>query len=93
MFKRVLLSLTFVAALGAASLGMSSKANAYGCGYGVYGVGYGYYPTYSSYYGYPGSAIVVRRAPIYPVYYGFDGHRHHHHRHHRHGGIRVSFGF
>jgi hypothetical protein len=94
MFKRMLLAVAFVAALGLASLGTTSEASARGCGYG-YGAGYGYYPTYAtSYYGYPGSAVVVRRAPIYPVYYGgFDGHRRHRHHHHRHGGISVSFGF
>jgi hypothetical protein len=92
MFKRILLSLTFVAALGAASLATTNKASAHGCGYGGYGVGYGYYPTYASYYGYPGSAFVVRRAPVYPVYYrGFvPVHRH---RAYRPGGIVVSFGF
>ena len=94
MLKRILLALTFVAALGVASLTTTSKASAYGCGagYGVgYGPSYGYYPNYySTYYGYPGSAVVLRR-PVYPVYYGGFGHHHHHH--HGHSGVVVSFGF
>lgn len=93
MFKRILLAVTFVAALGAASMGTSSKAIAAGCDQGYYGYGGGYYPTYAtSYYGSPYRPIVLRSAPVYPVYYGgFDGHHRHHH--HRHSGIVVSFGF
>ena len=55
MFKRILLSLTFVAALGAATLGTSSTALAWhDChsGYGGYGYQAAYYPTYAPYYGY-----------------------------------------
>ena len=57
MFKRVLLAFTFVVALGAAGVGMSSKAMAYGCDYGGYGYRAAYYPpVYASYrsYGYGG---------------------------------------
>jgi hypothetical protein len=95
MFKRMLLAIAFVAALGLASLGTTSEASARGCGYGYQNA---YYPNYASYYGgYPGGAVFVRNAyypAAYPVYYGgFDRHRFHRHRHHRHGGISVSFGF
>jgi hypothetical protein len=90
MFKRMMLAVTFVAALSAASLGMSGSASAHGCGPG-YAVGY--YPSYGTYY-YPGSAVTLRTAyypPVYPVYFrgGFVGGHHYHH----HNGITLTFGF
>jgi hypothetical protein len=92
MIRRVLLAISFVAALGVAGFVATDTAEAHGCrrgGYGgyygaYYGGGYGgYYPQVirSSYY-----------PPIYygaPVYYGGHGHRHHHH----HDGISFSIGF
>jgi len=86
MFKRMLLAVSFIAALGVAGFATSS-ANAHGgCGYRT-----AYYPTYSSYYDYYPSVSYVR--PVYPVYYrGFDGH-HHHHDHHHHSGVVLTFGF
>ena len=91
MFKRSLLALTFVAALGAASVATSTNAVAHGCGYGGYGYRAAYYPSYASYYAYPRVAYYPGSyAPAYPVYYG-GGHRHH--RHHHHDGITLSFGF
>ena len=105
MFKRILLAFMFVVAFGAASVGMSNKAMAYGCDYGGYGYRAAYYPpVYASYrsYGYGGPVAYPNYypgsyAPAYPVYYG-GGHRHHRHHHHHHdyhghGGLRVSFGF
>ena len=92
MFKRMLLALTFVAALGAAGVGTSSKAMAHGCGYGGYGYRAAYYPTYASYYSYGYAPRVAYYPPRYgyPVYYGgFDGG--HHHRHH--SGLTFTFGF
>ena len=95
MFKRMLLALAFVAALGAGGLGMSSKAAAHcddGYGYGSY------YRSYPSYYGYGYGPRVVsyRNYPAYPVYYGGfrDGYRHHHHHDDDdRGRVFVSFGF
>jgi hypothetical protein len=103
MVKRVLLALTFVAALGAAGFGLSGAAQAgHGCGYGGgygyggygYGGGYGhssYYPSYHSHYGGYGYGPRVS-------YYGGHGHHgyhghHGHHGHHDHGGVHFSFGF
>lgn len=92
MFKRILLALTFVAALGAASVGTSTKAGAHDCGYGGYGYRAAYYPGYAPYYAYPAYPRVAYYpgsfAPVYPVYYG-GGPRHHRH----HDGISISFGF
>ena len=46
MFKRILLALTFVAALGAASVATSNQAWHDGhCGYGGYGYRAAYYPA------------------------------------------------
>ncbi len=98
MFKRVVLALTFVAALGAAGLGMSSNANAgHGCGYGYeYGA---YYPSHYGSWGY---------GPQISYYRGYDRFHHHdswhhghhgHHGHRRHGhhghgsGVHFSIGF
>ena len=86
MFKRVVLALTFVAALGAAGLGMGSKAVAgHGCGYGRYGgYGYGghsYRAYYSDHYGDWGYAPRLRYYSEYPGhvhYYRGNPHRHYH---------------
>ena len=97
MFKRGLLAVTFIAALGAASLGIGSKAMAWhdcNSGYG-YVAANPYTPyAYGSAWGprlayYPTAVPVVR---TYPAYYGraYDGHRHHDHHH---DGLTVSFGF
>ena len=107
MWKRVLVALAFVAALGAGGMGLASKAEAHGggCGYGGYGHrafyggpygGYhgGYRSVVRSYYG-PGIAYPGSYAPV--VLYDDVpryGHRHHHHHHHRdRGRISFSIGF
>jgi hypothetical protein len=81
MMKRILLALTFVAALGAASVGVSDKAQAqpgcfgppyggfgYGAGYGIVGTGGGYANAafYRGAYG-PVFAPVVPVVPSYGV--------------------------
>ena len=88
--KRILLALTFVAALGAAGLGMSNTAEArHGCAYG--GFAYpAYYPSYYSYYDY-GPQFTYYRSHGHRGHHGH--HRHHGHRHHDHGGISFSIGF
>ena len=98
MVKRALLAFTFVAALGAAGLGVGSKAMAwsdcnsggYGYAYPTYAVGYA---GYSPYVGYAPRVAYYPPVPVrgYPVYYGRDGHRHHHDHHHN--GLTISFGF
>ncbi|MEX2308543.1 MAG: hypothetical protein WD738_13160 [Pirellulales bacterium] len=94
MLKRILLALTFVAVLGAAGLGMSSKAAAgHGCydDYSYGGYGYRtYQPVYYSDWGYP----TYYRSYGYPQRY--DGHHRyhgHHGHHHDRGGISFSIGF
>ena len=97
MLKRVLLALTFVAALGAAGVGMTNKAEArhdcdYGYGgYGGYGYG-GYYPSYYSSYGYA-PRFTYYRSHGYPHFdrHHYRGHRHGHHRGHHRGGSGVYF--
>ncbi len=89
--KRIFLALTFVAALGAAGLGMSSTAEArHGCY--DYGFGYStYYPAHYSYYDY-GPRFTYYRSHGYPHRH----HRHHHRGHHHHrdrGGLSFSIGF
>ena len=92
MIRRMLLAISFVAALGVAGFVATDSAEAHGRGryYGAYGRpyatyyggGYGYYPhVYRSSY-YP---------PTYygPVYYGGYGGHHHCHD----GGLSISFGF
>jgi hypothetical protein len=86
MFRRVVLALAFVAALGAGGLGLATSADAHGggCGRGGYG---GYYGAY-----YPG----VYAAP-YP-YYGprsayYGGYRPYPHHHHHDSDFFISFGF
>jgi hypothetical protein len=82
ILKRTILALSFVVALCAAGLGMSSTAQAHGCGYGVYR------PTYfaapAPYYGYG--------APRLSHYHDFDDHHHHHHHDHD-SHVFISFGF
>lgn len=93
MFRRMLLAISFVAALGVAGFAATDSAEAHGCrrgGYGgyhgaYYGGGYGgYYPqAYRSYY----------PAAYYgpPAYYGgrscYGGHCH------NPGGVYFSIGF
>jgi hypothetical protein len=91
MFRRMMLALTFVAALGVAGLGMSKTADAWGgChrggyygGYGGYDGGYG---AYYAPYGYRTSYF-----PRYGAYY--DGYYGYYPRYHRHGGVSFSVGF
>ena len=90
MFKRILLALTFVAALGAAGLGTSGTAMAHGCGYGGYGYRTAYYPpVYASYYSYGYSPQVAYYPSYYPTvsYVNFGG------GHRRHNGLTFTFGF
>jgi hypothetical protein len=88
MFKRMLLAVSFVVALGVAGLASSTASAHGGCGYGGYRAAY--YPTYASVYDYGYYPTVSYARPVYPVYYrGFDGHRHHH----RHSGVTFTFGF
>jgi hypothetical protein len=100
MVKRALLAFTFIVALGAAGLGVGSKALAWSdCNRDV---GYGYaYPTYAA--GYSGDTPYVSYAPrvayypsvpvrSYPVYYGRSNYGHHHHHDH-HNGLTISLGF
>lgn len=95
MFRRAVLALAMVAALGVGSLGVANQADAHGCGRGGYGGGY-YGAYYRPYYApYP-----VVYQPRYSSYYGggyggyprHDRHYHHHHDHDR-GGVYFSIGF
>jgi hypothetical protein len=92
MIRRMVLAISFVAALGVAGFAVTDSADAHGRGryYGghgrpyatYYGGGYGHYPhVYRSSY-YP---------PTYygPVYYGGYGGGHCH----QPGGLSTSFGF
>ena len=89
--KRIFLTLTFVAALAAAGLGMSSTAEAdHSCGYGGYGYRSYNYPSYYSYYdGYDYGP----RFSYYRSYghRGYDGHHGYHDR--GHSGVYFSIGF
>jgi len=95
MLKRVVLSFAFIAAIGAAGLGVGSKAMAWDDCYGGYRAAY--YPAYPAYYGYGPSygyapRVVSYRAPI--VVRDFDRYDHHHgHHHDRDNRITFSFGF
>jgi hypothetical protein len=92
MVRRILLALTFVAAFGAAGLGLSNTAEAHGgCGRG--GGGGGYYGAYygpAPYYGPPVRRVYYAPAPAYygpgPGYinYGHYG---------RHSAFSISLGF
>ncbi|MGD9635360.1 MAG: hypothetical protein AB7G28_03260 [Pirellulales bacterium] len=100
MFRRVLLAISFVAALGVAGFVATDSAEAHGCrrGYGGYGGYYGaYYGGYGGYY--PGVYRASYYPPIYygaPVYYGgYDGYGggcHHGHCNYP-GGVSLSIGF
>ena len=94
MLRRIILALTFVAALGVAGLGMSNTADAWhSCHRGYYG-GYGGYS--SAYYGgYPyvyRASYWPRHSTFYgpPAYYGghYGGHGHY-----GHSGVHFSIGF
>lgn len=95
MTKRMMLVLTFVAALGFGALGAASPASAHGgCyrggghGYGGYG-GYGPAVTYRSYYGprYYGPTV-------YPSYYrGYSGYGGAYIPLGRRSGLSFSIGF
>lgn len=94
MFRRIVLAFTFVAALGAAGVGMASKAEAHGCGYGGgYANYYGYRNVYYS--GYPNAYTPYYAGYGYQpvVVYPGGGHRHRHHHHHDYyrGGSGVTF--
>jgi hypothetical protein len=89
MFKRMLLGVTMLAAMGVGGLGISSTAAAHGCDYG-YGPAYrtAYYPAVVPYYDpqvvyYPGSYATFRPVIV-------DTHSYHHHHH---GGVTLSVGF
>ena len=96
MFRRAVLALAMVAALGVGSLGVANQADAHGygnrCGRG-YGGYYGAY--YQPYYApYP---VIYQPRPRYVGYYGggygdYPRHHHHHHDHDR-GGVSFSIGF
>lgn len=94
MVKRVLLALTFVAALGVAGLGITNTAEAYG---GCHRGGGGYYGAYygrpAPYYGY--GPRVVRRSYYYgaPAYYGPGPGYISYGRYGRHSGFSISLGF
>lgn len=95
MFKRVLLTLTIVVALGAAGFG-TNKALAWDdCGTGYRTALYPsyppYYPTYTTPYPYAPS-VSYYRAPVVVRSVSFhDGHHDHHHHDHNH--VSFSFGF
>lgn len=97
MFRRTMLAISFVAALGVAGFAATGSADANGHRYGhgghhgnrgyygaSYGGGYGYYPNVyrASYY-----------PPTYlgPVYYG--GYGGYGGNCHNRGGVSLSFGF
>ena len=97
MLKRMVLSFAFIAAVGAAGLGMGSKALAWDdCGSGYRAA---YYPTYPAYYGYAPSygyapRVVSYRAPIVVRDYDYRDYDHHRHHHdYDHNRISFSFGF
>jgi hypothetical protein len=94
MFRRIILALTFVTALGVGGLAMTNTADAWhrchGGGYGGYGGYYGAY--YGGGYGY--YPYVIRSSYYPPIYYGtpYYGRGYYGHHHH-HDGISFSIGF
>jgi hypothetical protein len=90
MFKRMLLGVTMLAAIGVGSLGLSGTAAAHGCDYG-YGPVYSaaYYPTVVPYYAPPQFVYYPRTYAAYRPVIVDTHHRHHHH----HGGVALSVGF
>jgi hypothetical protein len=106
MFRRIVLALMFVAALGAAGVGMTSDAKAHGggCGYGNYYSNYnGGYATFNGYRGvyyggyptYGPSYFATGYTYVPPVVFYPNARRHHrHHHHHRdRGGVTFAVGF
>jgi hypothetical protein len=98
MLKRAFLAFTFIAALSAGGLGLSSAAMAwhdcdddygYRAAYYPSYVGYSYGPRVSYYQNYP---VYYRSYPAYYRDHRFDDDHHHHHGHH-HSGMSISFGF
>jgi hypothetical protein len=89
--KRIVLALTFAAALAAGGLAMTSKAEARHDCYDDYGwYGYRSYPVYYSDWGY----YPRYYHSYYPRYYDRHyGHGHHGHHHDHHSGLRFSIGF
>lgn len=85
MFRRTLLALAFVGALGAVGLGLSDTAEArHRCGRGWYGDYYGAY--------YGGPYPYVYRASYYPpAYYGPPVY--YRPRYYNRGGVYFSIGF
>ena len=93
MVKRGLLAVTFIAALGAASLGIGSKAMAWSdCNSGV---AYSSYPYTVGYAGYAPRVAYYPYVPVrtYPVFYGPVNNGYYRHHDHHHNGLTVSFGF
>jgi hypothetical protein len=91
MVKRVLLALTFVAALGVAGLGISNTAEAgHGCNRGGGGGYYGAYYAPAPYYG---PRVVRRSYYAQPAYYGPSSGYFNYGRYGRRGGYSFSIGF
>jgi len=96
MFRRVLLAFTFVVAMGAAGLGIGSKAMAWSdCHSNVVAYPYEYYPTYAGYAGYAPRVAYYPAYPVrsFPVFYGRAYDRDYHRHHHHDNGLTISFGF
>jgi len=99
MLKRAVVAFTFLAALSAGGLGLSSTAKAWHDCDDDYGYRAAYYPSYVSY-GYAPRVSYYRSYPVYyrsyPSYYRpyrfDDGHHHHHHHDGHHSGVSISFG-
>jgi hypothetical protein len=97
MFKRVVLSFAFLAAIGAAGLGVGSKAMAWDdCGSGYRAA---YYPAYPAYYGYGPAvsyyrpSVVAYRPPLVVRDRHFHDDHHHHHHDRDRNFVSFSFGF
>ncbi len=88
MFKRMLLGVTMVAAMGFGASGFNSTASAHGCDYG-YGPSYraAYYPAVVPVYAPQAVYYSAPYAAVRPVI--VDTHHHHHH----HGGVTLTVGF
>jgi hypothetical protein len=94
MFRRLLLAISFVAALGVAGFVATDSADAHGRG--RYHGGHGHGRPYGAYYGggYGHYPHVYRASYYPPTYYGpvyYGGYGGHHHCHD--GGLSISFGF
>ncbi|HVT30755.1 MAG TPA: hypothetical protein VHE81_22295 [Lacipirellulaceae bacterium] len=94
MIRRSMLAVTFLAAMGAASVGFNSKAMAWNdCNSGI-----GYPYPYSTYAAFGPRLVYYPTYPIrtYPAFYAnFYGHhrQHDHHHHHHHDGVAIGFHF